>query len=182
MKKLAFLLLLILFFAMNVLSQSGESVLVKTGRNYTLNNQKISKSKLTEIYSTYPEALEEYKLGKTYKTSGNVLAFGGLSYVLVSSQVVRIQRENDYTDWFNYHSSNHIAGTFDDSKYADKLVVNAVIGVGISAIGAVCLIAAPGHFNKAVKLYNTKNGNLGSIPVQLNLLLGSNGIGVKMSF
>jgi hypothetical protein len=182
MKKPTLLFLLILFFAMNVLSQTGESVLVKTGRNYTLNNQKISRSKLNDIYSSCPEALKEYKLGKTLKTSGNVLTYGGLAYVLVASQVVRMQRENDYTDWFNYHSSNQIAGTFDDSKYSKKLILNAGIGVGISAVGIICMVSAPGHFNKAVKLYNLNRNDHGLAPVQLNFMISSNQIGIKLSF
>jgi hypothetical protein len=164
------------------LPKNDGQILEKKGRAYFLNQQKISRSQLKDIYAPWPDVLKEYKLAKTCKTTGNFFTFGGLAYVLVSSQVVRMQRENDYTDWFNYHSSNHIPGTFDESKYPKKLLVNAGIGVGISAIGLICLISAPGHYTKAVNLYNSKRTTGFNNNQKLELGLTPDGIGITYKF
>jgi hypothetical protein len=180
--KISILLPFVLTLAINAYSQKNDSTLVKSGRVYTINQTKINKSQLKSIYTTCPDALKEYKSAKTLKTTGNIFAFGGLGYVLVSTQVVRIQRENDYSDWYNYHSSHHIPGSFDDSKYPKKLLVNGGIGVGISAIGIICLLSAPGYYQKAVTLYNSKHTTGYKTTQKLEIGLTQTGVGLVYRF
>lgn len=182
MKNLILSMSIILVMILNSYSQTIDSILVKTGRNYTLDQKKLSRSQLKTIYTSYPESLKEYKSGKIYRTSGNILTWGGLAYVVVSSQIVRIDRENDYTDWFNYHSQNGIPGKFDESKYPKQLFINAGIGAGLSLVGLLCLFSAPNHYSKAVNLYNDRHKKLSLSPVQFNLMVRSNGLGIRMSF
>jgi hypothetical protein len=169
-------------FLFNVYSQSSDSTLVKTGKNYTLNQKSVSHSQLKNIYSSYPEALKEYEQAKSFKTTGNIMMWGGLTYAAVSNLLISIKRENDYTEWFNSQSSIGIPGEFDDYKYTKQKLTHVGIGLGISAVGLIFIFSATDHYEKAINLYNTRHKDVSSVPFQFDLMINSNGMGIRMRF
>ena len=182
MKKSFLIFFISISFFSQAFSQSGDSLLTRTGRKYFINQKQLSQNELKAIYSSCPEAMYEYQYGKTDLLMGVWLVCGGQAVSVFGNLVINKKQNNDYTAWFKYHSQNNIAGTFDNSKYQKQRQECAGIGAAISTLGLVCYLFAPGHFNKAVDIYNSRHKHTSSLPVQLNLLVNSDGLGVQMRF
>ena len=55
-------------------------------------------------------------------------------------------------------------------------------GVGLDITGICLLISAGKHFNKSISLYNSSLKNVSNKSVQLNLMINSRGLGIRMVF
>ena len=132
-----------------------------------------------------PEAYKQYKIARAYRGVGTFLACSGLLYMATSNLLISIERENDYTEWFNYYSQHASQGDiapFDESKYTQKKLVNIGIGAAISIGGIVLMVCDRSHLKKSVLIYTNKMKETGMTPIKLNLGMTQNGIGGILRF
>ena len=139
------------------------------------------RSTLKKLYRDYPEAMKEFNLSKTFDLAGLAVIGGGCVYLILSDKGVTKQYNNAYTTWWNNKPSNDSAAMFDDHKYKVKQHVNTLIGLGIATVGGVLLYMGANHYINSITIYNAKR-SAGLIPVQLNLMMSSTEVGLRMRF
>ena len=162
--------------------QSEISTIKKEGGKYTLDQNPISRKQLLSLYITCPDALTEYKLGKTNSTNSSVMILGGLAYIIVSKRLIIMKREDELTKWFREVQKGDTQNTFDYSEYDSKIKMHTIIGAGITVIGGILKFTAPAHFTKAVNLYNSKHNGISSTQIKFDFNLNSDGIGFTVKF
>jgi hypothetical protein len=146
----------------------------------TLYDRSLRLPHLKSLYQSCPAAMSQYKLSKTFDIAGLSLMTAGCAYFLLSNNQVTKQQVDDHNTWWN-DSLNH-TGAFDNHKYFLKKQTNGIIGLGVAAVGAVLVAIGTSHYINSISIYNEKHSSACNFPVQYNLTLSSNGVGISMRF
>jgi hypothetical protein len=160
----------ILVLGTGLIHIQGQELVFHHSRNITLEDKKLSRPEIIQLMESTPQALQEYKSGKTLRTVGDVTLFGGLA-IAVGGVLIDIYGEVGDQD--PYHSNNTLS------------IVSLSVG-GAMLIATIPLkIAGKKKIRQSVKDYNTAKSTsyLESKP-QYNLSVISNnkGIGFRLTF
>ena len=102
--------------------------------------------------------------------------------MVVTNNKVSKQRNDDYNNWWNANLNNNPQAVYDSKKWVAKKRTNAIIGMGICTVGFVFISAAAVHYIDSITIYNAKHKSTGYIPVQYDLMVSADGVGVSMRF
>ena len=150
--------------------------------NSSMDDRPVSRTQLRRMYQSCPEARKELNKAKPFNIAGLVLVAGGSAYYLLSNMNVSKQQEDDYNSWWDALPPNDTTSRYDHHKWVVKKETNAIIGLGVTAVGAVLIAIGTNHYIHSIKIYNEKHRSTGYIPVQYDLMVNSNGLGVRMRF
>ena len=159
MKKIVFLL----FILISAIGFSQEKYTFKTGGNvFDSKNHKLTTDEVRELLASNKQALDLFNSGRSKKTFGNILLYGGLS-TLVVQQMIQPKSTSD-----NVSTPN-----------------NALYFVG----GAMVLASIPvkiGFSKKIKKAVNTLNTDQPKPKAPAfdsgSLIVNGNGFGISVSF
>ena len=165
-------LLLLALFLMTAFSYSQNLTVNGSGNVYDPNGNKWTVKEVQDILYTNPKALELYDEGRSKKTWGNVLLYGGLA--AVATNVIL----NATTGPPMYSGSPYYSPPKSKATFAP-----AIIGA------AMIIIAIPvkiGHTKKvktAIKMYNASLNNTSSTTeTTMTFTASSNQVGFKLNF
>jgi len=150
--------------------------------NIEQNDNSIPRSKLKKLFKTCPQALSEFNKSKTLDIAGAVVIAGGCTYLALSLKTVAKKRTDDYNSWWNDNLGISNPAAFDSHKWVVKKRTTAIIGMGITTVGLVIMGAAANHYSNSIIIYNAKHSGVSYIPVQYDLTLSSDGVGIGMRF
>ena len=131
-------------------------------KGYLYNGQSIAPKDLQELLKSYPESAIELKRSKIFLTTGLIL----MGSTVICEGIFLVQTVKQALDINN-----------GDPNYSI-----AILGAGLAVGSLACVITSSYFSNKSIKLYNSKPKNIGQNPLQLQLQLSSNGLGVSMRF
>ena len=160
-------------FIVNVYSQDVDSTITINKKKYYQLDQKLTAKQLNAILANNPASASEYQIWK--KKSNIGLGFFGVGTGLacaggVISFLGTIQQNQDI--------NNGII----KSDYPSGLGL-VVAGLGCAIVGAAIIIPArKKHLNQSINQYNSSLNKVGSRPVSFDLMVNSNGLGVRMRF
>ncbi len=145
---------------MNTFSQS--TFKFKSGGRVTYNDVKMSSDSIRNLMSTSPKALELYNIGRTKKTFGNVLLFGGIGGVLIA-----------------LNNQRRAYATADGGASYTPLIVG-----GVMLITAIPVkIGFSNKIRQAIILANQNLINPKTSYIEsTDLVINSNGIGFQITF
>ena len=159
--------------------------LSKEGNTFYRNGHEISKAGVLALLEgnqfSAPEChnyFSRHTAANLYLT-GAIVCFGTAVTFLVLEEISVSNRNNDINN-FNasaYNNDNNAA-----TNYALGAIGFDILTIGCTAGTIVSLIRANRDLNNAIDLYNSNGRKTGYNPVQLNLMVSSNGLGIRMSF
>ena len=137
------------------------------GRIFNSNGERLNSITVAERFN--PEALELYKAGRTKKTVGNILFWGGLSTIVIK---------------FLSAANKPIEVTQNGNVTAGQ-TSNTLFFVG----GAMVLTSIPikigfqNKIKKSVAVMNEYNSKTDKVSIEsTNLMVNANGIGISLTF
>lgn len=151
-------------FFMFSLCNAQETFIYKSGgRIFNSDNEKLSPSYLRERFSDNTDFLELYNSGRTKKTIGNILLYGGITSIVVKHYKVLTDNPID--------SNGNI-------KYSSNTMY--FVGAALIAISIPIKIGFSNKIDNAVDVLNisTRKSSVNST----SLIFDSNGIGLSMTF
>lgn len=154
------IIVVVLIFSMNIFSQS--TFKFKSGGRVTYNDVKMSSDSIRNLMSSSPNALELYNIGRTKKTVGNVLLFGGIGGVLIA-----------------LNNQRRAYSTADGGASYTPLIVG-----GVMLITAIPVkIGFSNKIRQAIILANQDLRNPKTSYIEsTDLVINSNGIGFQITF
>lgn len=162
MKKIICLFL----FALPFLNFSQEQLTFKSGgRVYNSNLEKLTSDEVRTLLQPNPEALQLFNAGRSKKTVGNILLYGGVSTVVI----------NHYSIFKNAKNK----GDINSSRN-----IPYIIGGGLILIAIPIKIGFSKKIKKSLELINNdfKNPKTGLTIDSTNFISNSNGFGISITF
>lgn len=173
MKKVVLSIILILAIMAGSQAQNNDSTISMMGKKIYQNGQTISKGKLKSILLSNPASSKEYKNYQVNKGIGTPLVYIGLVGVL-GGAIMHLGSSVDQANAVNN-------GDIDAKKdYTGAYIMLA--GLGLELISIPFLVSANKQFKKSLFNYNSSLGKTSAVPVQFNLMVNANGMGVRMQF
>jgi hypothetical protein len=174
-------LFLFLFLICSLHSFSQKLIYNSNGNILNSENQKITPDQVRELLVNNEQLLADYNAGRSKKTAGNILLWGGLGFI-TSDIIRRIYTHDKYS-----------VTRYDDSffpRYQTKLVKKAKFPSALGYVGLTLVtIALPIKIGFSKKIrnvvteYNTQKatGNLDLNKQKLDFITNSNGIGFRLT-
>ena len=146
----------------------GQDVLIykSGGRVFNANNQKISSDDVRALMMTNPEALNLYNSGRTKKTLGNILLYGGIAtFSIKHISIINKYKNNPY-------------GTVDSNN------ILYFVSAGIILVSLPIKIGYSKKIEQAVSLINAdfKNPKTTFNIESTQIIANRNGIGLAITF
>jgi hypothetical protein len=161
------LALLLLFFC--ILQSNAQELDYKSnGTILNLENQEISPDQVRELLKDNQELLADYNAGRSKKTVGNVLLFGGLGLILTDVLI------GANTDGNTTVTANSIQT---ERNYPSALTF---VGLAALAVSIPVKIGFSKKIRNVVTEYNNQNATGFNTP-KLDLITNSNGIGLRFT-
>jgi len=172
MKKVMLSIIILIGFLFNAYSQAGDSTISMMRKKVYQNGQTISNAKLKSILKSNPASTQQFKKYQTNSAIGTTLLVAGTASVLVGA-VINLQG--------NIQESNDIIEGDVKDSYPNGLGFLAT-GLVLDIIAIPLILSGSKQFKKALFNYNSSFGKTSAIPVQFNLMVNANGLGVRMQF
>jgi hypothetical protein len=162
-----FLLITFSGFSQQLLYGSGGTV-------YNYNNVKMDPDEVRQLLANDSKALELYNSGRSKKTWGNVLFYGGLALV-TTNLVVAMNTDNTTA---SYPGNGSVP-----SLQSDRSNMTAAIIGGVMVLASVPIkIGYPKKIKSALGLYNKNVSDTYNPQPKTTLLASGNQIGFKIEF
>lgn len=162
---------LFVFFC-SLQSFSQQLIYKSNGNILNSENQKISPKQVRELLKDNDKLLANYNAGRSKKTVGNILLYGGLGFVI--ADIIRGTTASGIT-------SAPTGGGYYELK-SEKTYPKAMTYLGVAAV--VIAIPVKIGFSKKIKNVVTEYNNLkttGYNNPKLNLITNSQGIGFRLT-
>ncbi|MCX6237286.1 MAG: hypothetical protein NTY07_06960 [Bacteroidia bacterium] len=172
MKNLILSMFIILIFVLNAFPQSGDQTITRKKKIYYQNDKVLTRSQLKTVLANNPASLAAYQKFKTNNRLVNPFLIAGSAVAIAGGIVnltLHIKQVDDYSN-MNLHG-NYTWG-----------VPVILAGLAADLVGIAFLIPAKKHLKKSITDYNSSIKTVGYEPVQFNLMVNSNGLGVRMRF
>ncbi|MBK0370437.1 hypothetical protein [Flavobacterium agrisoli] len=151
------------------------------GTVYDANQKKVKPMEVRKLMENNPEALKLYNAGRSKKTWGNVLFYGGIG--LVATNVI-VAMNNDNTTFtntsINYGNSSIGSVVKADSERSNMTA--AIIGGAMIVASIPIKIGYPKRIKSALGLYNDKVVANSKPDPKTTLLASTNQLGFKIEF
>ncbi len=165
------------FLVCGLQSFSQKLIYKSNGTILNSKDEKISPNQVRELLTNNEQLLANYNAGRSKKTAGNILLYGGLGMVVADMISSYYYEQKIYRD--------------DEFPYSiigvkNRIYPSVFTYIGIGAI--VASIPIKIGFSKKIKNvvtdYNNQKatGNINFEPSNLNLITNSNGIGFRLTF
>lgn len=166
------ILIIFAFLALivNAYSQAEDKTITHNEGKYKLDGQDKSRYEIKYVLENNPASAIEYH---KYKVTNQV----GVTTLVVGI----VMGSAGYIVWASSLTEEIINGISGKKMEDPKGVGVAIAGTGFMIVGAAILFSNP-HFKRSINLYNSSVKSVGSKPVQLNLTLNPNGLGLRMTF
>lgn len=155
--------LIIVLLLFTSVSFSQETYTFKNGGRVFENGKKINSTEIETYFGHKPEIINLYKAGRTKKTVGNILLYGGIT-TFIARHLYRVENAT-----LGRESSNTIY----------------FVSAGISLIAIPIKIGFQKKIKKSVNLMNDElklqKQNTG-INFESNIIANANGVGLKLTF
>lgn len=172
------LFIIFLFFG-SLQSFSQKLVYNSNGNILNSENQKISPDQVRELLKGNEKLLAEYNAGRTKKTVGNIMLYGGLG--MVAFDLGRVAFDNAFSDGFStiIAAGTSGSGTATSGRRAKPSIATYI---GIASFVASIPIKI-GFSNKIENVVSDYNNQLttGFNKPKLDLITNSNGIGFRLT-
>lgn len=172
MKNLILSFGLSIVFLMNAYSQKGDSTITIEKRKFYQNDEKLTLHKVKKILEKKPVCVPELQKYKVNAAVGNTCLIVGDVLVLVG--VIEMLSSTS-------QEVNNPYGTSQSSSSTNGVGI-MLTGLAFDIVSIPFLISAKHHLKKTVGLYNSSFKNVGLNPVQFNLMVNHNGLGIRMNF
>lgn len=143
--------------------------------------EKISPAKVRELLVNNEQLLADYNAGRSKKTAGNILLYGGLGFI--TSDIIRKIFRHD-----------KLSITVDETYFPPKIDVQVdkkikfpsalgYVGLTLVAVSLPIKIGFSKKIKNVVTQYNNQNatGNIDFERNDLNLIANNNGIGFRLT-
>jgi hypothetical protein len=161
MKPLFFILL---FFC--VLQSHAQKLVYKSNGNIlNSQNQQISPDEVRELLKDNEKLLAKYNAGRSKKTVGNVLLYGGMGLFLINTYYQTLSSNSNYND-NNYENGNPFA--------------LSIVGLVSMAVAIPVKIGFSKKIRNVVMEYNSQKA-IGYNNSKLDVITNSNGIGLRFT-
>ncbi|MEO7977989.1 hypothetical protein [Flavobacterium sp.] len=166
---------IVLAFLMISLSGFSQQITYSSGGNvYNSENKKMTSEEVRQLLTNNSEALSLYNSGRSKKTWGNVLFYGGLG--LIAANVISGMNSDNSTT--SYPGNGNYP-----SVQSDRTNMTAAIIGGAMIIASIPVkIGYPKKIKSALGLYNTSLTDKYKPLPRTSLLAGTNQIGFKIEF
>jgi len=158
-------LFFILFFFCVLQSHSQKLVYKSNGTILNSENQKISPDQIRVLLKDNQKLLAAYNAGRSKKTVGNVLLYGGMGLFLINTYDQTLNSNSNYND-NNYENGNPFA--------------LSIVGLVSMAIAIPVKIGFSKKIKNVVTEYNNQKATGYNNP-KLDLITNANGIGLRLS-
>ena len=161
--------LIIILLLFTSVSFSQEIYTFKSGGRVFENGKKINSSEIETYFGHKPEILSLYKAGRTKKTVGNILLWGGIT-TFVAKHLISVENSGIQSD-----------GSIGKSKSNTLYFVAA----GISLVAIPIKIGFQKKIKKSIILMNEEvklQKQTAEINFETNIIANANGVGFKLTF
>lgn len=172
-------LFILLFFVCSLQSFSQKLVYKSNGNILNSENQKISPDQVRELLANNEKLLADYNAGRTKKTIGNVMLYGGLGIVVFD--LGRVVFDNAFSDGFSNIISSGIPGS-ESGKSGRRAKPSVATYIGLASF--VASIPIKIGFSKKIKNVVSEYNNLKNTVYnqqKLDIITNSNGIGLRLT-
>lgn len=154
-----FKIIVSLFLLLSVSSFSQELKYKTGGRIFDSNDKKLSSKEVRELLANQPEMLKIYNEGRSEKTFGNALLFGGIALA----------------------ATDLIVGLNRDVQYPSAMTV---VGIGAIFVSVPIKYASTRKLKNLVNDYNTKlsKKDTGFNFESMSIVSNGKGLGLRMTF
>lgn len=128
-------------------------------------NEKISPDQIRELFKENEKLLADYNAGRSKKTVGNVLLYGGLGLFLINTYYQTLSSNSNFND-NNYDNGNPF--------------VLSIVGLASMAVAIPVKIGFSKKIRNVVNDYNNQKATANNKP-KLDLITNSNGIGLRFT-
>ncbi len=172
MKKLILLCSILILTAPFGYSQTAPGKITIEKKRYYQNGQALKPTQLKSILAGNPASATEYLKSKKNMSIATPMILGGSLCVLAGSALSLAGSIKEANDLDN--------GTYSGDYPSGLGLILLGLVVDVAAIPLV--IPANKHFKKSVELYNESLTKTGYRTIQLNMMVSSSGLGIRMSF
>lgn len=158
------LFFLLLFFC-SLQSYSQKLVYESNGNILNSENLKISPDQVRELLKNNQQLLADYNAGRSKKTVGNILLYGGMGLFLFNSYYQTLSSNSNYND-NNYDNGSPFA--------------LSIVGLASMIVAIPVKIGFSKKIKNVVAEYNNQNATGYNNP-KLDLITNSNGIGLRFT-
>jgi len=151
-----------------------DSTITHEGNKYYQYGQKLRVSDLNTILADCPASTKQYDIYRSNRNTGNALMLVG-SLCVLTGTIINLGKT--VKDANNIHSGNISSNSSTGSEIGFYLVGGALVVAGLP----FALSAKP-HFKEAINRYNAKDGTGYNQTIHYNLVVNTNGLGVRMRF
>ena len=175
-------LFILLFLVCGLQSFSQKLIYKSNGTILNSENQKITSNQVRELLANNEQLLADYNAGRSKKTAGNILLYGGIGFV--TSDIIRRIFTYDKYEFKTYQGDFYpIVETklVKEAKFPSAL---GYIGFTLIAVALPIKIGFSKKIKNVVTDYNNQKatGNVNFESFNLNLITNSNGIGFRLTF
>ncbi|TDO95392.1 hypothetical protein [Flavobacterium sp. 245] len=153
------------------------------GSVYNSENQKVNTNLVRALMDTNPEALKLYNSGRSKKTWGNVLFYGGIGLV-ATNLIVAMNSDNNYTSTSKTIYNNNgtpIVTVVSVSSERSNMAL-AVIGGAMLVASIPIKIGYPKKIKAALEKYNNGLAETYKPEPKTTLIASTNQIGLRIEF
>ncbi|MFD1602576.1 hypothetical protein ACFSJW_20000 [Flavobacterium artemisiae] len=169
----------ILFFILSVAGFAQQLSYGTGGTVYDSEGKKVKTNTVRAILGdNSPEALKLYNAGRSKKTFGNILFYGGLG--LIAANVISEMNSN-INDGVVVSSSSQYVTTYTYTQDRANMTM-AVIGGAFLAASIPIKIGYPKRIKKALGIYNAKVAYNDEEKIQTVIVASNNQVGLRVIF
>ena len=164
----------ILFLMLTLACYSQQLTYKSGGTVYNFENEKLTPDEVRSLLANNSEALSLYNSGRSKKTWGNVLFYGGLGLV-TANLVVGMNTDNSTTSY----GGN---GYYPSVKSERTNMTAAIIGGALLVASIPIKIGFPKKIKSALEKYNSSLVDTYKAVPKTTLLASANQIGLRIEF
>ena len=161
-------LFFIILFLCSFQSYSQKLVYKSNGNITDSQNQKMTPNQVRELLSKNEKLVNDYNAGRSKKTVGNVLLYGGMGLFFINSYYQTLSSNSNYND-NNYDNGSPF--------------LLSIVGLASMVVAIPVKIGFSKKIKNVVTDYNNQfaTGNVNFDEPKLNLIANSNGIGFRLT-
>lgn len=173
MKKIVLLTIVVFAIIANTFSQNVDSTITKVKKRYYLNDHVLNRKQLRSILLKNPTSAATFRKASSNGTIGSIFMLIG-SGVICYGAYENLRASKEQLDDVN---NGNLSNTGNPIKLGTILV-----GAGIITLSLPFNITSNKLLKQSVEQYNSSRKGLSSNDIQLNFIVQSNSLGIRLNF